>query len=89
MAPVNSKDIFVMASLWLSQTNWVVDAGICALLYYVVTVVYRLYFSPLSKFPGPRLAAATLWYEIYYDVVKRGQYTFKLRELHEKYGMFK
>ncbi|KIX97334.1 uncharacterized protein Z520_06786 [Fonsecaea multimorphosa CBS 102226] len=55
-------------------------------VYLVFLVVYRLYLSPLSKFPGPPLAALTLWYEFYYDVVKGGQYTFKIRELHKKYG---
>lgn len=48
--------------------------------------VYRLYFSPLAKFPGPKLAALTLWYEFYYDVIKRGRYTWKIAELHERHG---
>lgn len=55
-------------------------------LYFVGLVIYRLYFSPLSKFPGPRLAAATYLYEGYYDIVKRGKYTFKIRDLHAEYG---
>lgn len=55
-------------------------------LYEVSLVIYRLHFSPLAKFPGPRLAAASLWYEFYYDVIKEGRYTWKIRELHDKYG---
>lgn len=51
-------------------------------------VIYRLYFSPLSKFPGPKLAAATLWYEFYYDAICKGRYTFKIMDLHRKYGEF-
>ncbi|KAI4102600.1 MAG: hypothetical protein L6R37_004313 [Teloschistes peruensis] len=56
------------------------------ILYFISLVIYRLYFSPLAKFPGPPLAAATYLYEGYYDVVKRGKYTFKLKDIHAKYG---
>ncbi len=56
-------------------------------LYLVGLVIYRLYLSPIAKFPGPKLAAATYLYEGYYDVVKRGKYTFKIRDLHSEYGV--
>ena len=55
-------------------------------LYFTVNVIYQLYFSPLSKFPGPKLAAVTLWYEIYYDVFKWGRYYVRIKEMHDKYG---
>ena len=55
-------------------------------LYLVILVVYRLYLSPIAKIPGPKLAAATYLYEGYYDVMKRGKYTFKIRDLHAQYG---
>jgi hypothetical protein len=55
-------------------------------VYFLGLVIYRLYLSPISNFPGPKLAACTLWYEFYFDVVKRGRYTWKIGELHEEYG---
>lgn len=48
--------------------------------------IYRLYFSPIAGFPGPKLAALTYWYEFYYDVVKDGQYLFQIEKLHKRYG---
>lgn len=54
--------------------------------YCIVLVIRRVYFSPISHFPGPKLAIATFWYQFYYDVVLGGQYVWKVRELHEKYG---
>ena len=56
------------------------------LVYLSYLAIYRLYLSLIAKFPGPKLAALTLWYEFWYDVVKGGQYTFKLQDLHKKYG---
>ncbi|KAK2608165.1 hypothetical protein N8I77_006793 [Diaporthe amygdali] len=58
-------------------------------IYSAWLAIYRLYLSPSAKFPGPRLAALCYWYEFYYDVwPHEGQYTWKIRKLHEKYGPF-
>ncbi|OAA69932.1 Cytochrome P450 [Akanthomyces lecanii RCEF 1005] len=48
--------------------------------------VYNLFFHPLRKIPGPRLAAMSSSYEFYYDVLKNGLYLKKIKELHEIYG---
>ncbi|WPB07075.1 uncharacterized protein RHO25_011735 [Cercospora beticola] len=47
---------------------------------------YRLYFHPLAGFPGPRIAAFTRAYEFYYDVFLSGDYTFAIKEMHQRYG---
>lgn len=61
--------------------------GLTAYAVYLVSLaLYRLYFSPLAKFPGPRLAALTNWYEFYYDVVREGEFTWQIQKLHRVYG---
>lgn len=70
--------ISVTSSVEVILVSWVV--------YAIYGAIWRLYFSPLAKFPGPKLAALTRLYEAYYEVIKGGQYTFKLLELHENYG---
>lgn len=44
------------------------------LAYGVFLALYRIYAHPLSKYPGPKLAAATLWHEFYFDVIRRGRF---------------
>ncbi|KAL8663897.1 MAG: hypothetical protein Q9202_003446 [Teloschistes flavicans] len=55
-------------------------------LYVLSLVTYRLVFSPIAKFPGPKLAAATTWYELYYDIIHKGKYIFEIEKMHDKYG---
>jgi hypothetical protein len=56
-------------------------------LYLLGLAIYRLYLSPLARFPGPRLAALSNWYEFYYDVILQGNFTSHIQDLHELYGM--
>lgn len=54
--------------------------------YLLALAVYRLYLSPLARFPGPKLAALTRWYEFYFEIIKRGQFTSHISDLHKQYG---
>ncbi|KAE8371809.1 cytochrome P450 [Aspergillus bertholletiae] len=56
------------------------------LAYLLLLAIYRLYLSPLAAFPGPRLAALTMWYQAYYDLCLRGQYFRRIEQLHKQYG---
>ncbi|KAI4592711.1 hypothetical protein KJ359_010470 [Pestalotiopsis sp. 9143b] len=61
--------------------------GLVALLvvYRALVVAYRLLFSPLAKFPGPKLAAATSWYEAFFDLRSKN-FPDVLSDLHDSYG---
>jgi hypothetical protein len=66
----------------------IVTASILTWISYLTGLaIYRLYLSPLPRFPGPKRAALTKWYEFYYDVVAQGQFTFQIQRLHKKYGI--
>ena len=58
------------------------------LIWTIYGAIWRLYLSPLSKFPGPKLAALTYWYEFYYDVMEPGGglFLWELEKLHKRYG---
>lgn len=69
--------------------GFVATAAIVTLvLYKLAKIVYRLYFHPLAKFPGPKLTAATYLVQAYYDLIKGegGQFTFAYRRWHDQYG---
>lgn len=56
-------------------------------IYCAGLVIYRLYFHPLARFPGSKLAAATGWYEFYFQYWLEGQYIFETERMVKKYGM--
>ncbi|KAG6039634.1 hypothetical protein E4U41_002383 [Claviceps citrina] len=68
------------------QVNALLLAPLLGVLYYVALIVYRLCFHPLARIPGPKLAAATSWYEFYYDVVGRGVFCWEIKRMHDLYG---
>ncbi|OAL28004.1 hypothetical protein AYO20_09626 [Fonsecaea nubica] len=49
-------------------------------------VIYRLFFHPLSKIPGPKAAAISRLYDFYYDCIQGGKFVFKIEDLHKQYG---
>jgi hypothetical protein len=73
-------------------TSWsafeIVGAVILTYVVYIIVVsIHRFYFSQYSNFPGPKLAALTYGYMFYYDAVAgKGQYIYKIKELHEEYS---
>ena len=69
----------------LRPNIWLAAVGV-GLLALVVRTIYRIYFHPLSKIPGPKLAAATHLVEFYYDVVRGGKFIWEIERMHEKYG---
>ena len=56
------------------------------IVYACSVAIYNLYFSPLAGFPGPKIAAATGYYEFYHDFFKKGNYIFEIEAMHNKYG---
>ena len=62
---------------------------VCLLVFPVLLAIYRNSVHPLAKYPGPKLAAASYWYEYYYDVTMKGRYIWKIMDLHEQYGSYK
>lgn len=52
--------------------------------YVLGRIIYNLYLHPLSRYPGPRLAAISSLYYIYWT--NNGQLHTKLKDLHDQYG---
>jgi hypothetical protein len=52
----------------------------------LLRILYRLTLHPLSRFPGPRVAASTNLYAIYHDLLSQDSLVKHLKSLHDKYG---
>lgn len=62
---------------------WSVCA-ICCASYFAYVVIYRRFFHPLAKIPGPLLPAVTYAFQTYHS----GQYYVEIEKLHQQYGSF-
>jgi len=53
----------------------------------LIETIYRRYFHPLSKIPGPFIPAVTRLYLWYQSIVKEGQSYKMIEQLHKTYGI--
>lgn len=66
-----------------NMLQWTVAVCVAAFFSFVL---FRLFLHPLSRYPGPRLAALTTWYQAYFDVYKHGRLLRHVDFLHDIYG---
>jgi hypothetical protein len=59
-------------------------AGISVVVYIVTIVIYRLYFHPLAKFPGPKLNAISPVPSII--SLLKGRIPLEVKQMHDIYG---
>lgn len=72
-ALLSTVNILYLIGLWVAH-------GILIALYNASP------FHPLSRFPGPKLAAATYLYEAYFEWWLVGRYGHEIKRMHERYG---
>jgi hypothetical protein len=62
----------------------VLIAALLTITYLAGLLIYRLFFSPLSKIPGPKLTAVTQLWVMYHEF--KGDRTVQIDKLHSQYG---
>lgn len=86
---MSSKTATLLPAINLQPIPFLGATAAFFVCYLIYVAIYRLYFHPLAKFPGSKLAALTRWYETYYDVFNGiGMYMWEIEKMHRKYGMF-
>ncbi|KAI0515085.1 cytochrome P450 monooxygenase-like protein [Xylaria bambusicola] len=59
-------------------------AALSIIVYHIAQVIYLLFFHPLAKYPGPKIAAISdLWWVW---ELSSGRLPFTIADLHKKYG---
>jgi hypothetical protein len=56
---------------------------------WLLRFIRRVYFHPLSKFPGPWLAKGTRWYQFHHDIIQGGTYSARIPEFEKQYSQFR
>ena len=68
----------------ISPSQTVATVGVLALSWIISAIVYRLYFHPLARYPGPFWARISA-FPAYYHTKKRNRHIW-FWQLQQKYG---
>jgi hypothetical protein len=68
------------------HSSWFAILLSSGVTYLSLLASYRLFFHPLSRIPGPKVAALTSWWEVYENVWRGGHLPIELKALHKTYG---
>lgn len=67
--------------------TWILQETLLLVVLYIASLaLYRLFFHPLARVPGPTVCALTGFYEFWWDCVMVGQFFNKVSKMHDKYG---
>ncbi|KAL8769010.1 MAG: hypothetical protein Q9209_004927 [Squamulea sp. 1 TL-2023] len=69
----------LLAHPWLTLSTTI-------LFYQITRAIYRITYHPLAHFSGPKVAAISRWYEIYYELLLGGRFAQQIEKLHQQYG---
>ncbi|KAI1099517.1 putative benzoate 4-monooxygenase cytochrome P450 [Jackrogersella minutella] len=82
---INLEILFTMSQPGVDSSHVVGGFMASVVLYWFCLAFYRVFLSSLAKFPGPKLAAVTSWYEAFFDLYS-SNFPEVLEALHDKYG---
>lgn len=86
---IYTPNITLLISSTLSIMALLALVAVLASIYITVeifTIVYNIFFHPLAQFPGPWWAGASYLHELYFDVIRGGQYHKQVEKMHQRYG---
>ena len=85
--PLSTQPPVAPSHWYMNMYHLTIILALGTLLYGFGLVVYRIFFHPLAKFPGPKIAAATYWYECCWDIFGNGTYYREVVRMHARYGI--
>jgi hypothetical protein len=69
-------------------TLGLLNVVVAYLVFWILHAAYRLFFHPLARSPGSKLAAVSKpWYEWYWNFHQKGMLLFEIERLHKHHGI--